>query len=182
MSRIGIQPIEIPEKVNITVNNNIVNVSGALGELTYLYDNNIDVKVEENMVYVSRLSENKKNRELHGLTRALINNMVLGVSNGFKKELQLNGVGYSAEQKQNKFLQLNLGFSHPIIIEIPKELKVETPNNTTIIISGINKQYVGQFAAKVRSFRKPEPYKGKGIKYSDEIIRRKAGKAIGVGA
>ena len=179
MSRIGIQPIEIPEKVNITVNNNIVNVSGALGELTYLYDNNIDVKVEENMVYVSRLSENKKNRELHGLTRALINNMVLGVSNGFKKELQLNGVGYSAEQKQNKFLQLNLGFSHPIIIEIPKELKVETPNNTTIIISGINKQYVGQFAAKVRSFRKPEPYKGKGIKYSDEIIRKKAGKTVG---
>ena len=182
MSRIGIQPIEVPEKVNIIIKNNFINVSGSLGELKYLYDKNINVKVENNMVHVSRISEGKKNRELHGLTRALINNMVLGVSSGFRKELQLNGVGYSAEQKQNKFLQLNLGFSHPIIIEIPEELKVETPNNTTIIISGINKQYVGQFAAKVRSFRKPEPYKGKGIKYSDEIIRRKAGKAIGVGA
>ena len=182
MSRIGMKPIVVPEKVNVKIDNNNIVVSGALGELNFIFDKSIDVKLDENLINVLRLNEDKKSRQLHGLSRALINNMVLGVSKGFKKELQLNGVGYNAEQKLNKFLQLNLGYSHPIIIEVPSELKVETPNNTTIIISGINKQYVGQFSAKIRSFRKPEPYKGKGIKYSDEIIRRKAGKAIGVGA
>ena len=181
MSRIGLKPISIPDKVKVDIVKNNINVVGELGELKYLFDSNINIKIKDNEVFVSRMTDSKKNRELHGLTRALVNNMILGVSEGFKKELNLNGVGYNAEQKQNKFLQLNLGYSHPIIIEIPSDLKVETPNQTTIVISGINKQYVGQFAAKVRSFRKPEPYKGKGIKYSNEIIRRKAGKAIGVG-
>ena len=181
MSRIGMKPILVPENVMVDINNGCINVSGNLGELKYFFNNNINISLEKNEILVNRKANNKKNKELHGLTRALVNNMILGVSVGFKKELNLNGVGYSAEQKQNKFLQLNLGYSHPIIIEIPTDLKVETPNNTTIVVAGIDKQFVGQFAAKVRSFRKPEPYKGKGIKYSDEIIRRKAGKAIGVG-
>jgi len=181
MSRIGIKSIEVPDNVTVKLDKNNINVSGKLGELEYLFDNKIKVNIDKDEIFVTRSSDNKRSKELHGLTRALINNMVLGVSVGFKKELELNGVGYNAEQKQNKFLQLNLGYSHPIIIEIPAELKVETPSQTTIVISGVNKQYVGQFAAKVRSFRKPEPYKGKGIKYSDETIRRKAGKAIGVG-
>ncbi|MAP66934.1 MAG: 50S ribosomal protein L6 [Candidatus Marinimicrobia bacterium] len=181
MSRIGIKPINVPDSVKVDIKDSTVEVSGKLGSLKFDFDNRISVKLDSDAVIVTREKNNRVDRELHGLTRALINNMVLGVSEGFKKELKLNGVGYTAEQKMEKFLQLNLGFSHPIIVEIPNDLKVETTNPTTIIISGINKQYVGQFAAKVRSFRKPDPYKGKGIKYSDEVIRRKAGKAIGVG-
>ncbi len=181
MSRIGIKPINIPESVNVDVKDSLIQVTGKLGSLKFNFDKRVNVKLDSNTVTVSREKNNKVDRELHGLTRALVNNMVLGVSKGFKKELKLNGVGYTAEQKMGKFLQLNLGFSHPIIVEIPNDLKVETTNPTTIVVSGINKQYVGQFAAKVRSFRKPDPYKGKGIKYSDEVIRRKAGKAIGVG-
>ena len=110
----------------------------------------------------------------------MVNNMIIGVSSGFKKELQLNGVGYTAELKNEKYILLNLGYSHPIILEIPDGIKIDVPNQTTIQVSGVNKQVVGEVSAKIRSFRKPEPYKGKGIKYSDEIIRRKAGKAIGV--
>ncbi|MAV58639.1 MAG: 50S ribosomal protein L6 [Candidatus Marinimicrobia bacterium] len=181
MSRIGIKPINIPESVNVEVKDSLIQVTGKLGSLKFNFDKRVNVKLDSNTVTVLREKNNKVDRELHGLTRALVNNMVLGVSKGFKKELKLNGVGYTAEQKMGKFLQLNLGFSHPIIVEIPNDLKVETTNPTTIVVSGINKQYVGQFAAKVRSFRKPDPYKGKGIKYSDEVIRRKAGKAIGVG-
>ena len=181
MSRIGIKSIAIPENVTVKVVKNNICISGNLGEMNYSFTNYVNINIDNNQISVTRNSENKKSREMHGLTRALLNNMVLGVSEGFKKELELNGVGYTAEQKQNKFLQLNLGYSHPIILEIPSELKVETPNQTTIIVSGINKQFVGQFSAKIRSFRVPEPYKGKGIKYSDEVVRRKAGKAIGVG-
>lgn len=181
MSRIGIKPINVPNSVNVEIKNNLINVVGSLGELKFKIDEKINVKVDNQQVLVNRKQNNKTSKELHGLTRALINNMILGVSEGFKKELQLKGVGYTAEQKMEKFLQLNLGFSHPIIVEIPSDLKVETTNPTTIVISGINKQFVGQFAAKVRSFRKPDPYKAKGIKYSDEVVRRKAGKAIGVG-
>ena len=181
MSRIGIKPINIPESVNVDVKDSTILVTGKLGSLKFNFDKRVNVKLDSNAVTISREKNNRLDRELHGLTRALVNNMVLGVSEGFKKELKLNGVGYTAEQKMGKFLQLNLGFSHPIIVEIPNDLKVETTSPTTIVVSGINKQYVGQFAAKVRSFRKPDPYKGKGIKYSDEVIRRKAGKAIWVG-
>jgi len=130
-------------------------------------------------IVITRTTDQKKHRELHGLTRALIANMVTGVSTGFKKELTLNGVGYSADSKNGVFLILNLGFSHAIYLEIPKGISIETEKLTKIIISGIDKQQVGQVAAKIRSFRKPEPYKGKGIRYSDEFIRRKAGKTVG---
>ena len=181
MSRIGIKPITVPESVNVEIKDTIIEVSGKLGNLKFNFDKKIVVKYDSGSISVSRSKNNRSDRELHGLTRALINNMVIGVSEGFRKELQLNGVGYTAEQKMEKFLQLNLGYSHPIVVEIPSDLKVETTTPTNIVISGINKQYVGQFAAKIRSFRKPDPYKGKGIKYSYEVIRRKAGKAIGVG-
>ena len=179
MSQIGRKPIEIPEKVQINLKDNFITVTGPLGEMPWTFDKRISVKVDESQLVVERSSDEKRHRELHGLTRAIINNMVVGVTEGFKIELQLVGVGYTAEVKENRFIVLNLGYSHPIIMEIPSGIKIETPNQTTIIVSGIDKQSVGQVAAKIRSFKKPEPYKGKGIKYSNEYIRRKAGKAIG---
>ena len=142
------------------------------------FDNSITIIHENNQIILNRSQDIKKQRELHGLYRALINNMVQGVSVGFSKELQLVGVGYSADKK-GEFLLINAGYSHPIYFEIPEGIDIETPNNTTIIIKGINKQNVGDVAAKIRQIRKPEPYKGKGIKYSDEYIRRKAGKTVG---
>ena len=143
--------------------------------------NLIDISEKDNVINVVRKSDNRSNRELHGLYRALINNMIVGVSEGFSKELNFVGVGYGVEKK-DQFLLVNAGFSHPIYVQIPDGINVESPNNTTLIINGANKQNVGDFAARIRKIRKPEPYKGKGIKYSDEYIKRKAGKTVGATA
>jgi len=178
MSNIGKQPIVIPDNVQISISNNSVEVKGQLGELNMNFNSRIDISTTDNTVVVKRNSEQRKDKELHGLYRALIQNMVVGVSQGFEKTLLLVGVGYTAEKKGD-FLLLNVGYSHPIYFQIPDGVMVNTPDQTTIVVKGYHKQNVGDFAAKIRSMRKPEPYKGKGIKYSDEIIRRKAGKVVG---
>ncbi len=182
MSNIGKQPIPIPDGVEITRKENEIYVKGKLGELSQIIDSDAQVAIEKNEVIVTRSSDEKRQRELHGLTRVLIANMVEGVTNGYQKELNLVGVGYSADASKGNFLLLNLGFSHPIYYEKPEGITFETPNANTVLIKGINKQEVGQVAANIRELRKPEPYKGKGIKYSDEYVRRKAGKSIGAGA
>tara|TARA_B100002052_G_scaffold90404_1_gene83181 strand:+ start:3138 stop:3680 length:543 start_codon:yes stop_codon:yes gene_type:complete len=178
MSNIGKQPITIPDGVDVNINKDRLVVKGKLGELSMIFKSLIKIDLSDNVLTFKRMDNNKSSRELHGLYRALVNNMVEGVTNGYKKELNMNGVGYTAELK-NDFLLVNAGYSHPVYLEIPTEVKIEVPNPTTIIISGVSKQNVGDVAAKIRSIRKPEPYKGKGIKYSDEIIRRKAGKTVG---
>jgi len=178
MSNIGKQPITIPDGVDVNINKDRLIVKGKLGELSMNFKSLIKIDLSDNILTFKRMNNNKSSRELHGLYRALVNNMVNGVTNGYKKELNMNGVGYTAELK-NDFLLVNAGFSHPVYLEIPAEVKIEVPNATTIIISGVSKQNVGDVAAKIRSIRKPEPYKGKGIKYSDETIRRKAGKTVG---
>ena len=178
MSNIGKQPITIPDGVDVNINKDRLIVKGKLGELSMNFKSLIKIDLSDNILTFKRMNNNKSSRELHGLYRALVNNMVNGVTNGYKKELNMNGVGYTAELK-NDFLLVNAGFSHPVYLEIPAEVKIEVPNATTIIITGVSKQNVGDVAAKIRSIRKPEPYKGKGIKYSDEIIRRKAGKTVG---
>ena len=180
MSQIGKKLINIPESVSVELDSSSVfTAKGPLGELSYSVMDGIIVSINNNVVEVSRKNDNKKNREMHGLTRSLIYNIIVGVTEGYKKELNLVGVGYTADSSNNNFLLLNLGYSHPIYFEKPDSIEFETPNNTTIIIKGINKQEVGEVAAKIRSLRKPEPYKGKGVKYSDEYIRRKAGKTVG---
>jgi large subunit ribosomal protein L6 len=181
MSQIGRRPIDIPENVEVTVKSDSVLVKGKLGELVQSYNPIIKVSKVDNAIEVSRSTDLKHERELHGLYRALIANMVIGVSEGFRRELQLVGVGYTADASKGSFLLLNLGFSHPIYFEKPEGVKFETPNATTIIVTGIDKQLVGQVAAKIRELRKPEPFKGKGVRYSDEVVRRKAGKTVGVG-
>jgi len=183
MSNIGKQPINIPEGVNVNIDTKIgsVTVNGKNGELFLDYNTVIEISEKDNVISVLRKSDNRSDRELHGLYRALINNMILGVSEGFSKELNFVGVGYGVEKK-DQFLLVNAGFSHPIYIQIPVGINVESPNNTTLIIKGANKQNVGDFAARIRKIRKPEPYKGKGIKYSDEYIKRKAGKTVGATA
>jgi len=178
MSNIGKKPINIPEGIEVKLIKNCLNVKGKLGELSLDFDPKIKINIEGNVISVLRGSDQKKHRELHGLYRALIANMILGVSVGFKKELVLVGVGYSVEKK-GEFIQINAGFSHPIFFQIPEGINIELPNNTNLIIQGCSKQSVGDVAAKIREIRKPEPYKGKGIKYSDEYIRRKAGKTVG---
>ena len=178
MSNIGKKPIVVPDGVNVDISNNSVNVKGKNGELYLEYNSIIEISNKENVINVSRSSDNRNERSLHGLYRALISNMVKGVSEGFSKELNFVGVGYSVEQKGD-FLLINAGFSHPVYVQIPSGIKVDLPNNTTLLIKGANKQNVGDLAAKIREIRKPEPYKGKGIKYSDETIRRKAGKTVG---
>lgn len=180
MSNIGKQPIPIPEGVEVNKQKNKIFVKGKLGELTQILNNDIQIVINEKEVIVSRNSDEKNQRELHGLTRVLIANMIEGVSVGFQKELNLVGVGYSADASKGNFLVLNVGYSHQIYYEKPGGITIETPNANTVIIKGINKQEVGQVAANIRELRKPEPYKGKGIKYSDEYIRKKAGKSIGV--
>lgn len=176
MSRIGLKPIAIPAGVDFSVNGNTVTVKGPNGTLTLDKHPNINISVEGSEVNVSRPNDNKQNRELHGLTRSLIANMVEGVVNGFKKVLEVNGVGYRVQTQGNQ-LVMNLGYSHQVIMEAPEGVKVECPSANQIIISGADKQAVGQFAAQVREKRPPEPYKGKGIKYAVEHIRRKEGKA-----
>ena len=176
MSRIGRKPIAIPAGVEVKVNGSEVTVKGPKGTLTDTFHNRITVKVEGAEILVTRPSDEKEDRALHGLTRTLVNNMVIGVTEGFKKELEVNGVGYRV-QKQGKNLVMNLGFSHQVIIPEPDGITVEVPGPNAIVISGADKQKGGQFAAEVREKRLPEPYKGKGIKYAGEHIRRKEGKA-----
>lgn len=176
MSRIGKKPIAIPAGVDVKINGSEVTVKGPKGELKNTFNADIGIAVENNEIIVTRPSDDKEHRALHGLTRTLIANMVEGVSNGYKKELEVNGVGYRA-QKQGKNLVMNLGYSHQVIMPEVDGITIEVPNNNSIIISGADKQKVGQFAAEVREKRPPEPYKGKGIKYVDEHIRRKEGKA-----
>lgn len=177
MSRIGRLPVAIPAGVTVTVaDNNVVTVKGKLGELTQKFDAIIGIKVEGAEVLVTRPNDDKEVRALHGLTRTLIYNMVVGVNEGFSKKLEIVGVGYRVEMK-GKDLNIALGFSHPVIIAAPAGITFEVPDSNTIIVKGIDKQAVGQIAAVIRSKRPPEPYHGKGVKYSDEHIRRKAGKA-----
>ena len=176
MSRIGNKPITIPAGVEVKVNGNIVSVKGPKGTLENSFKEQMAISVEGNEILVKRPDDTKENRSLHGLTRTLIANMVEGVVNGYSKELEVNGVGYRA-QKQGKSLVLNLGFSHQVIFDEIPGISIEVPNPNKVIISGTDKQQVGQFAAEVREKRPPEPYKGKGIKYVGEYVRRKEGKA-----
>ena len=183
MSRVGKAPISIPNGVNIDISKgNLVTVKGPKGTLSQQVDPDIQLKVEDGELTLSRPTDQIRHRAMHGLYRALVNNMVLGVTQGFVKELELVGVGYRA-QNTGQLLELTLGFSHPIMFYIPSEIKVETKQekgkNPMIRLESNDKQLLGQVAAKIRSLRKPEPYKGKGVKYSDEIIRRKAGKTAG---
>ena len=176
MSRIGNKAIAIPQGVTVTVTEgNNVTVKGPKGELTSQFNNELEISVSATEVLVKRPNDTKLVKTMHGTTRALLHNMVVGVSEGFKKQLEINGVGYRAQLQGNKLI-VSAGYSHTVDMEIPADLKVELPKNTVIIISGIDKQKVGQFAAEIREIRKPEPYKGKGIKYSNEVIRRKEGK------
>ena len=176
MSRIGRKPIAIPAGVEVKVDGSVVTVKGPKGTLTNTFKPDMAIAVEGNEVVVTRPSDNKEHRSLHGLTRTLIANMIQGVTEGFKKELQVNGVGYRV-QKQGTNLVMNLGYSHQVIMPEIDGITIEVPGPNSIIISGPDKQKVGQFAAEVREKRPPEPYKGKGIKYIDEHIRRKEGKA-----
>ncbi len=176
MSRIGRKPIAIPAGVDVKINGNEVTVKGPKGTLTQSFSERMTVKVEGSEILVTRPSDDKDDRALHGLTRTLVSNMVIGVTEGFKKELEVNGVGYRV-QKQGKNLVMNLGFSHQVIMPEIDGITIDVPNPNAIVISGADKQMVGQFAAEVREKRPPEPYKGKGIKYAGEYIRRKEGKA-----
>ena len=175
MSRIGKAPITVPAGVNVSVDGSKVTVKGPKGELSMNVAPNMKVEVNEGVITVSRPNDEKQNRSLHGLTRTLINNMVVGVNEGFSKTLEVNGVGYRAS-KEGKNLVLNVGYSHQVIMPEIEGIEVEVPNPNQIIVKGIDKQKVGQFAAEVRGKRPPEPYKGKGIKYDYEVIRRKEGK------
>ena len=176
MSRIGKMPISIPAGVEVTMGEgNLITVKGPKGTLTQKLSEKMTLTREDGVILVTRPNDEKENRSLHGLARTLLNNMVIGVTEGYKKELDVNGVGYRVAKEGNK-LNMNIGFSHPVIMEEPEGITIEVPSPNKIIINGIDKQKVGQFAAEVRGKRPPEPYKGKGIKYTDEVIRRKEGK------
>ncbi|MBK8443872.1 MAG: 50S ribosomal protein L6 [Sphingobacteriales bacterium] len=180
MSRIGKLPITLPNNVNVSVNNNnVVTVKGPKGELKQALSNGVSVKVEDGVLTVERGNDQQQTRALHGLYRALLNNMIVGVSNGYKVELNLVGVGYRATNT-GQLLELTLGYSHPIMFVLPREIKVTTTAEKgqapAIILESNDKQLLGQICAKIRAFRKPEPYKGKGIRFKDEVLRRKAGK------
>ncbi len=178
MSRIGKLPIPVPAGVQVTLDGTMLTVKGPKGELNRNFHEKMSVELKDETLVVSRDSDSKESRSLHGLTRALLNNMVVGVTAGYTKKLQIVGVGYKAEMK-GKNLLLTVGYSHPIMIAVPDEIKLSTPSPTEIVVEGIDKELVGKIAAKIRSYRKPEPYKGKGIKYEGEYIRRKAGKTAG---
>ena len=176
MSRIGREPIAIPAGVNVTIaDGNVVTVKGPLGELTESFSTAMNIAVEGDKIIVTRPNDEKENRALHGLTRTLVNNMVVGVSKGYEKKLEIVGVGYRVEKQSGKIV-LGLGYSHPVVFEEKDGIKFECPDSTTILVKGIDKQAVGQVAAVIRSKRPPEPYLGKGVKYAGERIRRKAGK------
>jgi len=176
MSRIGLKPITIPSGVEVKVDaNNYVVVKGAKGKLEKQLDKDIKISIEDNVIRLSRPTEQKRHKALHGLTRTLLANMIEGVTNGYSKSLEIVGTGYRA-QKQGKKLVLTLGFSHPVEMEDPEGIEVEVPAPTKIIVKGIDKQLVGNYAAVIRDLRRPEPYKGKGIRYEGENVRRKEGK------
>ncbi|MBT2694552.1 50S ribosomal protein L6 [Bacillus sp. ISL-55] len=175
MSRVGKKPIEIPAGVTVTLDNNHVTVKGPKGELSRTFHSDIEIKIEENVINISRPTDNKEHRALHGTTRAVLANMVEGVSKGFERGLELVGVGYRASKQGNK-LVLNVGYSHPVEIEAEKGLEIEVPTNTKVIVKGTDKERVGALAANIRDVRPPEPYKGKGIRYEGEYVRRKEGK------
>ena len=176
MSRIGVKPITIPAGVEVTISEeNVVTVKGPKGTLSQNLSAELTIKQEESTIVVERPTNNKKHRSLHGLTRTLIDNMIVGVTNGYEKKLELVGVGYRA-QKQGTKLVMSLGYSHPVEMEDPAGITVEVPNQTELVVKGIDKQLVGNYAAKIRDWRKPEPYKGKGIRYAGEVVRRKEGK------
>ena len=176
MSRIGRKPINIPAGVEAKFENGVMTVKGPKGQLTQKINPNMTVEINGAVIEVKRPDDEKLNRSLHGLTRTIINNMVVGVTEGYKKELEVNGVGYRVQKQGNK-LVMNIGYSHQVIVEETEDIKIDVPNPNSIVIHGIDKQKVGQFAAEVREKRPPEPYKGKGIKYAGEYIRRKEGKA-----
>ena len=176
MSRIGKEPISVPSDVQVSIEGRSVGVTGPKGSLDLDLPGEINVRQEDGTVLVERPNDDRKNKALHGLTRSLINNMVIGVSEGFKKALEIVGVGYRAA-KSGDGLELQLGFSHPVKVKAPDGITFDVPEPTQIIVSGINKEVVGQVAADIRSYRKPEPYKGKGIRYAGEYVARKAGKA-----
>lgn len=176
MSRIGRQPIAVPAGVDVKIDGSTVTVKGPKGTLTRTVHNNMKIEMADGAIVVTRPDDSNLNKSLHGLTRTLLHNMVVGVTDGFKKELEVNGVGYRVA-KQGKDLVMNIGFSHQVTMPEPEGITIDVPAPNKIIISGADKQQVGQFAAEVREKRPPEPYKGKGIKYADEHIRRKEGKA-----
>lgn len=176
MSRIGLKPVTIPAGVEIKVDEkNVVTVKGPKGQLTQAIDPSMKIEINDGILTVSRPTENKKHKSLHGLSRTLINNMIIGVTEGYEKKMEIVGVGYRAA-KQGKKLVLNLGFSHPVEMEDPEGVETEVPTQLEIVVRGINKQLVGNYAAKIRAWREPEPYKGKGIRYAGEHVRRKEGK------
>lgn len=175
MSRIGKRVLSVPENVNVNVENNVVTVKGPKGELTLNLVKNIEVKVSEEGVAVTPLKDDKFTRAMHGTTNANIKNMIIGVSEGYTKGLEIVGVGYKFNPQGNK-LTINAGYSHPVVMEVPDGITVKGISNTEIELSGIDKEKIGEFAANIRKVRKPEPYKGKGIKYKGEVIRRKEGK------
>ncbi|MFD2640120.1 50S ribosomal protein L6 [Piscibacillus salipiscarius] len=175
MSRVGLKTLEIPNDVEFKFDGNTVTVKGPKGELTRTFHEDMTIKVEDNVLTVERPSENKEHRSLHGTTRSLIGNMVEGVTKGFEKSLEIQGVGYRA-QMQGKKLVVNAGYSHPVEIDPIEGIDIETPSNTKVVVKGIDKEIVGAVAANIRAIRPPEPYKGKGIRYEGEYVRRKEGK------
>jgi len=182
MSRIAKNPITIPDSASVTVDNKIVKVKGVKGELDFNISSLVSLEINENVITVSYDEENQQSIALAGTTRSIVNNMVVGVTEGFEKKLELIGVGYRAKAS-GKLLELTLGFSHPIKYKLPDEVEVETPSQTEVVLKSHNKQILGQAAAEIRAFRPPEPYKGKGVRYSDEQVKRKeAKKAAGAGA
>lgn len=176
LSRIGRLPVAVPDGVSVEIDGSCVNVSGPKGSLSNVFSGDILISLEGNNIVAQRKDNSKRSRSLHGLTRALINNMVLGVTVGFEKKLEVNGVGYRV-QMQGRNLVMNLGYSHPVVVSGNDDIDIKVEGQNVVIISGSDKQKVGQFAAEVRGKRPPEPYKGKGVKYADEHIMRKAGKA-----
>ena len=182
MSRIAKNPITIPDSASVTVDNKIVKVKGVKGELDFNISSLVSLEINENVITVSYDEENQQSIALAGTTRSIVNNMVVGVTEGFEKKLELIGVGYRAKAS-GKLLELTLGFSHPVKYQLPDEVEVETPSQTEVVLKSHNKQILGQAAAEIRAFRPPEPYKGKGVRYSDEQVKRKeAKKAAGAGA
>lgn len=177
MSRVGKKPIVLPDKVKVNVANAVLHIEGPKGKFSYVIPEGIRIRVENTQIVIERGSDEKKIRSLHGTARALINNMIIGVTEGFRKELEIVGMGYKAQIKGTT-LSLQIGFSHPVEIGIPKDLKISASGPTKIIVEGIDKHAVGGFAAKVRAFYFPEPYKGKGIRYAGEEVRKKLGKAM----
>ena len=180
MSRVAKNPITIPDSVKVSIENSIIEVSGSKGNLNFKIPDSVSLNYEENIITV-QYQESQQSVALAGTTRALVNNMVIGVSEGFQKKLQLVGVGYRAKAS-GKLLELSLGFSHPVKYQLPEDVSVETPSQTEVVLSSHNKQALGQAAAEIRAFRPPEPYKGKGVKYSDERIKRKEAKKAAGGA